>query len=37
VGWRGLVLSFAATPVPRIAPLVGALAPVLRNALASKP
>ena len=37
VGWRGLVLSFAATPVERIAPLVQALAPVLRNALARKP
>jgi len=34
VGWRGLVLSFAATPAARIAPLVDALAPVLRNALA---
>jgi len=34
VRWRGLVLSFAATPVAQIAPLVDALAPVLRNALA---
>jgi len=34
VGWRGLVLSFAATPPGRIAALVEALAPVLRNALA---
>jgi GntR family transcriptional regulator / MocR family aminotransferase len=34
VRWRGLVLSFAATPVARIAPLVAALVPVLRNALA---
>jgi GntR family transcriptional regulator / MocR family aminotransferase len=34
VHWRGLVLSFAATPVARIAPLVAALAPVLRAALA---
>ncbi len=34
VRWRGLVLSFAATPVARIAPLVDALAPLLRNALA---
>jgi GntR family transcriptional regulator/MocR family aminotransferase len=33
VSWRGLVLSFAATPVAQIAPLVAALAPVLRNAL----
>ncbi|MEP6504933.1 MAG: PLP-dependent aminotransferase family protein, partial [Betaproteobacteria bacterium] len=33
VGWRGLVLSFAATPVPGIAPLVATLAPVLRAAL----
>ncbi|MFL6628426.1 MAG: PLP-dependent aminotransferase family protein [Vitreoscilla sp.] len=37
VGWRGLVLSFAATPVGRIAPLVETLAPVLRNAVARKP
>jgi len=37
VGWRGLVLSFAATPAARIAPLVDALAPVLRNALARQP
>jgi len=37
VGWRGLVLSFAATPVAQIAPLVDALAPVLRNALARRP
>lgn len=37
VAWRGLVLSFAATPVAGIAPLVDALAPVLRNALARKP
>ena len=36
VGWRGLVLSFAATPVAQIAPLVAALAPVLRNALAQR-
>jgi len=35
VGWRGLVLSFAATPAAQIAPLVAALAPVLRNALAT--
>jgi len=28
-----LVLSFAATPAAQIAPLVAALAPVLRNAL----
>ena len=35
VGWRGLVLSFAATPPGRIAALVDALAPVLRNALAN--
>jgi GntR family transcriptional regulator/MocR family aminotransferase len=34
VPWRGLVLSFAATPVPAIAPLVATLAPVLRAALA---
>jgi DNA-binding transcriptional MocR family regulator len=34
VGWRGLVLSFAATPVAQIGPLVDALAPVLRDALA---
>ncbi|MEO5687306.1 MAG: PLP-dependent aminotransferase family protein [Burkholderiaceae bacterium] len=34
VAWRGLVLSFAATPVAQIGPLVDALAPVLRNALA---
>jgi GntR family transcriptional regulator/MocR family aminotransferase len=34
VRWRGLVLSFAATPAARIGPLVDALAPVLRNALA---
>ena len=34
VSWRGLVLSFAATPVAQIAQLVAALAPVLRNALA---
>lgn len=34
VHWRGLVLSFAATPVAQIAPLVALLAPVLRNALA---
>ena len=34
VGWRGLVLSFAATPAARIAPLVDSLAPVLRDALA---
>ena len=34
VRWRGLVLSFAATPVGQIGPLVGALAPVLRRALA---
>lgn len=36
VHWRGLVLSFAATPVAQIAPLVAALAPVLRNAVACK-
>jgi GntR family transcriptional regulator/MocR family aminotransferase len=36
VRWRGLVLSFAATPVAQIAPLVAALAPVLRAALARK-
>jgi GntR family transcriptional regulator/MocR family aminotransferase len=35
VPWRGLVLSFAATPAARIAPLVAALAPVLRTALAA--
>jgi GntR family transcriptional regulator/MocR family aminotransferase len=34
VPWRGLVLSFAATPVSEIAPLVLSLAPVLRRALA---
>ena len=34
VAWRGLVLSFAATPVAGIAPLVGRLAPALRAALA---
>ena len=34
VAWRGLVLSFAATPVAQIAPLVDTLAPLLRNALA---
>ncbi|MFL6700242.1 MAG: PLP-dependent aminotransferase family protein [Vitreoscilla sp.] len=34
VPWRGLVLSFAATPVSQIAPLVAALAPVVRQALA---
>jgi GntR family transcriptional regulator / MocR family aminotransferase len=34
VPWRGLVLSFAATPAAQIAPLVEALAPVLRRALA---
>ncbi len=33
VHWRGLVLSFAATPVAQIAPLVATLAPVLRDAL----
>ena len=33
VRWRGLVLSFAATPVAGIAPLVDRLAPVLREAL----
>ena len=33
VRWRGLVLSFAATPVAQIGPLVALLAPVLRNAL----
>jgi len=33
VPWQGLVLSFAATPVPGIAPLVDRLAPVLRDAL----
>jgi GntR family transcriptional regulator/MocR family aminotransferase len=37
VAWRGLVLSFAATPAAQIAPLVEALAPVLRNALALSP
>jgi GntR family transcriptional regulator/MocR family aminotransferase len=36
VPWRGLVLSFAATPAVQIAPLVAALAPVLRNAMARK-
>ena len=35
VAWRGLVVSFAATPVAQIAPLVAALATVLRNALAA--
>jgi GntR family transcriptional regulator / MocR family aminotransferase len=34
VPWRGLVLSFAATPPDHIGPLVAALAPVLRRALA---
>jgi GntR family transcriptional regulator / MocR family aminotransferase len=34
VPWRGLVLSFAATPAARIGPLVAALAPVLHRALA---
>jgi GntR family transcriptional regulator/MocR family aminotransferase len=33
VRWRGLVLSFAATPAAQIGPLVDALAPVLRRAL----
>jgi len=33
VPWQGLVLSFAATPVPGIPPLVDRLAPVLRDAL----
>ncbi len=33
VRWRGLVLSFAATPAALIAPLVERLAPVLREAL----
>ena len=33
VRWRGLVLSFAATPAAEIASLVGRLAPVLREAL----
>jgi hypothetical protein len=37
VRWQGLVLSFAAVPVPAIAPLVDRLAPVLREALASPP
>jgi len=32
VPWRGLVLSFAATPVAQIAPLVATLAPILRDA-----
>jgi GntR family transcriptional regulator/MocR family aminotransferase len=36
VGWRGLVLSFAATPAARIAPLVAVLAPLLRDALAPR-
>ena len=36
VAWRGLVLSFAATPVAQIGPLVATLAPVLRNAVAGK-
>jgi hypothetical protein len=31
--WRGLVLSFAATPEARIRALVARLAPVLRAAL----
>ena len=35
VRWRGLVLSFAATPVDTIASLVDRLAPVLRDALAA--
>ena len=35
VRWRGLVLSFAATPVGTIASLVDRLAPVLRDALAT--
>jgi len=34
VRWRGLVLSFAATPPAQIERLVGLLAPVLRRALA---
>jgi hypothetical protein len=34
VRWRGLVLSFAATPVETIPSLVDRLAPVLREALA---
>jgi len=33
VDWRGLVLSFAATPVPQIEPLVRRLAPVIAAAL----
>jgi GntR family transcriptional regulator/MocR family aminotransferase len=36
VRWRGLVLSFAATPVAGIAPLVALLAPVLRAAVAGR-
>jgi GntR family transcriptional regulator/MocR family aminotransferase len=36
VGWRGLVLSFAATPAAAIAPLVATLAPVLRAAIAER-
>jgi GntR family transcriptional regulator/MocR family aminotransferase len=37
VRWRGLVLSFAATPAAQIAPLVARLAPVLREAVATAP
>jgi GntR family transcriptional regulator/MocR family aminotransferase len=37
VGWRGLVLSFAATPVGDIAALVDTLAPVLRAAVHRAP
>ena len=37
VRWRGLVLSFAATPVETIAALVDRLAPVLRDALDAGP
>jgi hypothetical protein len=36
VPWQGLVLSFAATPVPGIEPLVDRLAPVLREALKAR-
>jgi DNA-binding transcriptional MocR family regulator len=36
VRWRGLVLSFAATPVAEIGPLVERLAPVLREAVAGR-
>jgi hypothetical protein len=37
VPWRGLVASFAATPVEVIGPLVGRLAGVLREAVAGQP